>query len=70
MVAIRHAISMAKYVANLQGNLALTLDPADARTQRMWRRRGFARSEREAGPGLRRLYLPLRGPYYGPIDRG
>jgi hypothetical protein len=70
MVAIRHAISMAKYVANLQGNLALTLDPADQETQKMWRRRGFARSEREAGLGLRRLYLPLRGPYYGPIDRG
>jgi hypothetical protein len=70
MVAIRHAISMAKHVANLQGNLAVTLDPADLKTQEMWRRRGFARTEREAGSGLRRLYLPLRGPYYGPIDRG
>ncbi len=70
MVAIRHAISMAKYVANLQGNLAVTLDPADRKTQEMWRRRGFARTGREAGDGLRRLYVPLRGPYYGPIDRG
>jgi hypothetical protein len=70
MVAIRHAISMAKYVAGLQGNLAVTLDPADLKTQEMWRRRGFARSERQVGAALRRLYLPLRGPYYGPIERG
>ena len=70
MIAIRHAISIAKHVANLQGNLALTLDPADVKTQEMWRRRGFAYTEREAGHGLRRLYLPLHGPYYGPIVRG
>jgi hypothetical protein len=70
MIAIRHAISMAKYVADLQGTLALTLDPADLKTQEMWRRRGFARTGRAAGDGLRRLYVPLRGPYYGPIDRG
>lgn len=70
MIAIQHAVSVAKYVADLQGNLALTLDPADRKTQEMWRRRGFARSEREVGAGLRRLYLPLRGPYHGPIDRG
>jgi len=70
MIAIQHAILMAKHVAGLQGNLALTLDPADPKTQEMWRRRGFARSEREVGAGLRRLYLPLFGPYYGPIDRG
>jgi hypothetical protein len=69
MAAIRHAISIAKVVGNLQGTLALTLDPADAKTQEMWRRRGFVRTERKAGPGLHRLYLPLRGPYYGPIDR-
>lgn len=70
MIAIQHAISMAKYVANLQGTLALTLDPADMKTQEMWRRRGFARTGRSAGNGLRRLYVPLFGPYYGPIDRG
>lgn len=70
MVAIQHAISVARLVANLQGTLALTLDPADAPTQEMWCRRGFWRTERNAGTGLRRLYVPLRGPHYGSIPRG
>lgn len=60
----------AKVTATLQGTLALTLDPADKKTQAMWLRRGFVRTMRRAGPGLHRLYVPLRGPYYGPIDRG
>jgi hypothetical protein len=70
MVAIKHAITVAKLAATLQGTLALTLDPADRNTQEMWLRRGFVRTMRAAGPGLRRLFVPLRGPYYGPIDRG
>jgi hypothetical protein len=70
MHAIGHAITVASLAADLQGNLAITLDPADARTQDMWIRRGFRRTKREAGDGLRRLYVPLSGPYYGPIDRG
>jgi hypothetical protein len=69
--ALRHAIYVATLGANLQGNAILTLDPFDAETQEMWREKGLRYSQTEDDDGqLKRLYLPLIGPYLGPFDRG
>ena len=67
-LAIKHAIYVASAVAELQGNPVLTLDPYDSTTQEMWEQMGFRKSQTELD-GLRRLYLPLVGPYYGNFDR-
>lgn len=69
--ALRHAIYVATLVAELQGNVILTLDPFDLETQEMWRQKGLRNSQTKDEDGdLRRLYLPLYGPYLGPFDRG
>jgi hypothetical protein len=69
--ALRHAIYVAILVAELQGNAILTLDPFDLETQEMWRQKGLRNSQTEDEDGvLRRLYLPITGPYLGPFDRG
>jgi hypothetical protein len=53
----------------MQGNRALTLDPRDSVTQKMWLKRGFRRTDTELGDGLRRLYVPVFGPYWGSLER-
>jgi hypothetical protein len=69
--ALRHAIYVATLVAEMQGNAILTLDPFDVETQEMWRQKGLRNSQTQDEDGeLRRLYLPLTGPYRGPFDRG
>ncbi len=69
--ALRHAIYVAILVAELQGNVILTLDPFDLETQEMWRQKGLRNSQtKDEGGELHRLYLPLYGPYLGPFDRG
>jgi hypothetical protein len=69
--ALRHAIYVASLVAELQGNVILTLDPFDLETQEMWRAKGLRNSQtQDEGGELKRLYLPLTGPYMGPFDRG
>jgi len=67
--AVMHAIAVAKKVAELQGNRALTLDPFDAETQAMWLQKGFHKTQTELGDGLRRLYIPLFGLDYGSMKR-
>jgi hypothetical protein len=60
-LALKHAIYVATEVATLQGNCALTLDPFDAETSTMWKRKGFAATQTEIGnAGLRRLYLAVQ----------
>src|SRR5215204_1555118 len=60
--ALRHAIFVATRVAELQGNVILTLDPFDAETQEMWRSKGLRNSQTIDNAGeLKRLYLPLAG---------
>jgi len=69
--ALRHAIFVATRVAELQGNVILTLDPFDAETQAMWRSKGLRNSQTvDAEGNLKRLYLPLTGRYMGPFNRG
>jgi hypothetical protein len=69
--ALRHAIYIAILVSDLQGNAILTLDPFDSETQAMWRQKGLRNSQTEDDDGqLKRLYLPIIGPYLGPFDRG
>ena len=69
--ALRHAIYIAILVGDLQGNAILTLDPFDSETQAMWRQKGLRNSQTEDENGqLKRLYLPISGPYMGPFDRG
>lgn len=65
--ALRHAFGVATITAGMQGNLALTLDPADHATEAMWRAQGFRNTERTLTGGLRRLYHPIFGPAYGPL---
>ncbi len=69
VLAVKHAIYVAYVIADLQGNRALTMDPFDKETEAMWRDKGFHRSQTELDDGLRRLYLPLYGAYYGSFDR-
>jgi hypothetical protein len=68
-LAVKHAIYVAKKVAELQGNRALTLDPFDAETQEMWKSKGFHVTQTDLDGGLRRLYIPLFGSYYGKMKR-
>ena len=56
-----HASAVARDVAQMQGNLVLTLDPYDDGTASMWKTYGFMDSNTILGDGLRRMWLPLVG---------
>jgi hypothetical protein len=66
---LKHALGIAALTDSLQGNRALTLDPRDSLTQEMWLKQGFRRTETELDGGLRRLYAPVFGPYWGSLER-
>jgi hypothetical protein len=66
---VKHALGIAALTDNLQGNRAITLDPRDGVTQEMWLRQGFRRTDTELGGGMRRLYAPVFGPYWGSLER-
>jgi hypothetical protein len=61
MRVLLHATLAARDVAQIQGNLVLSLDPYDDGTAKMWREFGFEESATKLGKGLRRMYLPLFG---------
>jgi hypothetical protein len=70
-MAVMHAFGAAVQVAELQGNMALVLDPYDEETAQMWMRwphLNFGRSaverigSEDPEPRPRRLWTPLRPP--------
>jgi hypothetical protein len=59
---VAHAVFVASQVAELQGTIALVLDPHDGEVSRVWRERyGFRPAVAEEGKPTRRLWLPLHG---------
>lgn len=59
---VAHAVFVASQVAELQGTIALVLDPHDGEVSRVWRERyGFRPAVAEEGKRTRRLWLPLHG---------
>lgn len=56
---IEQAFALAREAAQIQGSVALVVDPFDEETERMWRTKFGFRSSAKLVGGRRRLWLPL-----------